>query len=50
VSPTIARMEDEPFEDDQSLIIETLIEIRHNVRRNIEMLEEDDGEEEEEDA
>jgi hypothetical protein len=43
-------VEDEPFDDDQSLIIETLIEIRHDVRRVIHLLEDEDGEEEEEDA
>jgi hypothetical protein len=45
-------MEDAPFDDDQSLIIETLMEIRHNVRRIIELLEDEDenGEEEEADA
>jgi hypothetical protein len=40
---------DEPF-DDSALIIETLLEIRHNVRRIISLLEDEDGEEEKEDA
>jgi len=40
----------EPFDDDQSLIIEALLEIRHNVRRIVGLLEEENGEEEEEDA
>jgi len=40
---------DEPF-DDAVLIMETLLEIRHNVRRIISLLEDEDGEEEEEDA
>jgi hypothetical protein len=40
-------MADEPF-DDAGLIMETLLEIRHNVRRIIGLLEEDNGEEEEE--
>jgi hypothetical protein len=43
-------VQDEPFDDDQSLIIETLIEIRHDVRRIIHLLEDEHGEEEEEDA
>ncbi|MFL6036273.1 MAG: hypothetical protein ACJ74I_14465 [Gaiellaceae bacterium] len=42
-------MEDEPF-DDAALIMETLLEIRHNVRRIIGLLEDENGEEEEEDA
>jgi hypothetical protein len=44
------RVVDEPFDDDQSLIMEALIEIRHNVRRIVSLLEDEDGEEEEEDA
>jgi len=39
-------MEDEPF-DDAPLIMETLLEIRHNVRRIIRLLEDENGEEEE---
>jgi hypothetical protein len=40
---------DEPF-DDAGLIMEALLEIRHNVRRIIGLLEDENGEEEEEDA
>jgi hypothetical protein len=40
---------DEPF-DDPVLIMEALLEIRHNVRRIIGLLEDEDGEEEEGDA
>jgi hypothetical protein len=40
---------EEPF-DDAGLIMETLLEIRHDVRRIISLLEDEDGEEEEENA
>jgi hypothetical protein len=43
------RVVDEPF-DDATLVVETLLEIRHNVRRIIGLLEDADGEEEEADA
>jgi hypothetical protein len=42
-------VQDEPF-DDTSLIIEALLEIREKVRHIVRLLEDEDGEEEEEDA
>jgi hypothetical protein len=42
-------VEDEPF-DDTTLIMEALLEIRENVRRIRRLLEDEDGEEEEEES
>jgi hypothetical protein len=46
---TLESVEDEPF-DDTTLIMEALLEIRADVRYVVWLLEDEDGEEEEEDA
>jgi hypothetical protein len=43
------QVRDEPF-DDTTLIMEALLEIREDVRHIVKLLEDEDGEEEEEDA